>query len=195
MGEEIPNKKKERNGLREEINHLREEMRRLKDEMKNIAENRLRRTKGVYIDIGDRMADYIGDAVDGIAEGIHGELEKSIFIGPHGTRIFRRRTPTESQERPIDFPKTAEIMSALGHEYRLRVLKALMSGGKYINELQETLSEITTSTLSSHLDVLEKAGLVVQEKVRGRYLITIPGRSAYKMSKRIAHLSYRRDQE
>jgi len=44
------------------------------------------------------------------------------------------------------------------------------------------LSEITTSTLSSHLNVLEEAGLVVQEKVRGRYLITMPGRAAYRMT-------------
>jgi DNA-binding HxlR family transcriptional regulator len=57
-----------------------------------------------------------------------------------------------------------------------------MSGGKYINELQEQLSEITTSTLSSHLNVLEEAGLVVQEKARGRYLITMPGRTAYRMA-------------
>jgi DNA-binding HxlR family transcriptional regulator len=64
----------------------------------------------------------------------------------------------------------------------------LMSGGKYINEVQEKLSEITTSTLSSHLKVLEEAGLVVQEKVRGRYLITIPGRTAYKMLGRVVRI-------
>jgi DNA-binding HxlR family transcriptional regulator len=60
-----------------------------------------------------------------------------------------------------------------------------MSGGKYINELQEKLSNITTSTLSSHLNILEEAGLVVQEKVRGRYLITMPGRVAYRMMRRV----------
>jgi DNA-binding transcriptional ArsR family regulator len=51
--------------------------------------------------------------------------------------------------------------------------------------LQEQLSDITTSTLSSHLDVLEEAGLVVQEKVRGRYLITMPGRTAYHMARKV----------
>jgi len=70
-----------------------------------------------------------------------------------------------------------------------------MSGGKYINELQEELSEITTSTLSSHLKVLEEAGLVVQEKVRGRYLITMPGRTAYKMARRATRFLERRNQE
>jgi DNA-binding HxlR family transcriptional regulator len=56
----------------------------------------------------------------------------------------------------------------------IEILNELMSSWKCINELQEKLLEITTSTLSSHLNVLEEAGLVVQEKVRGRYLITMP---------------------
>jgi hypothetical protein len=33
--------------------------------------------------------------------------------------------------------------------------------------------------------VLEETGLVVQEKVRGRYLITMPGRTAYKMAMKV----------
>jgi DNA-binding HxlR family transcriptional regulator len=79
----------------------------------------------------------------------------------------------------------ANAMSALGQEHRLKILSRLMSSGRYINELQEELGDITTSTLSSHLDVLEKAGFVVQEKVRGRYLITMPGRTAYRMACRV----------
>jgi DNA-binding HxlR family transcriptional regulator len=82
-------------------------------------------------------------------------------------------------------------MSALGEEHRLGILKELMNGGKYINELQEKLPEITASTLSSHLDVLQEAGLVVQEKVRGRYLVTMPGRAAYKMATRITRFTER----
>jgi DNA-binding HxlR family transcriptional regulator len=70
-----------------------------------------------------------------------------------------------------------------------------MKGGKYISELQNSLSEITTSTLSSHLDVLQEAGLVVQERVRGRYLITIPGRIAYKMAGTIVKQRNRHSEE
>jgi DNA-binding transcriptional ArsR family regulator len=61
-----------------------------------------------------------------------------------------------------------------------------MTGGKYISDFQTALPEITASTLSSHLDVLQEAGLVVQERVRGRYLVTIPGRIAYKMAAAVA---------
>jgi len=43
--------------------------------------------------------------------------------------------------------------------------------------------------------VLEEAGLVVQEKVRGRYLITMPGRTAYKMARRVTRFTERRNRE
>ncbi|GAI57596.1 unnamed protein product [marine sediment metagenome] len=48
------------------------------------------------------------------------------------------------------------------------------------------MPEISASTLSSHLDVLQEAGLITQERRRGRYLITIPGRLAVKMAYQIA---------
>lgn len=191
---------------------LKEEMRRLKEELKevkakledNLIENR-RKRRGYYIDIGERVRDYVGDVMDGVAEGIQGELEKSIFIGPRGRHIRINpphppgvEIPTESprdEEKPVDFDKTARVISALGEEHRLRILDELMSGGKYVNELQEKLSDIAASTLSSHLSILEEAGLVVQERVRGRYLVTIPGRSAYKMARRVGSFLERRNQE
>jgi DNA-binding HxlR family transcriptional regulator len=182
--------------LKEEMKKLREELAKLKDQLGAVTEREQRRTRGIYIDVGNRVHDYVGDVMESVAEGIHGELEKSIFIGPRGVRIIRQKeTPEEEEEARVNFPKAAEVMSALGQEHRLKILKELVGGGKYINELQEQLSEITTSTLSSHLKVLEEAGLVVQEKVRGRYLITIPGRTAYKMATRITRFLERGDQE
>jgi len=179
--------------LKEEMRKLKEEIASLKEQLRDVTEKEGRR-RGIYIDIGNRVHDHIKDVMEGVAEGIHGELEKSIFIGPRGVRIFKKREPHKDEEE-VSLSKVAEVMSALGHEHRLRILDELMSGGKYINELQEELSEITTSTLSSHLKVLEEAGLVVQEKVRGRYLITMPGRTAYKMARRATRFLERRNQE
>ena len=172
--------------FREEMEKLREEIARLKEQIRSLSEKEeMKRKHGIYIDIGNRVRDYVEDIMECVAEGIHGELEKSVLIGPRGVRIIKRREPL-IEEKEATLSKTAEIMSALGHEHRLKILKELLSGGKYINELQEKLSEITTSTLSSHLKILEEAGLVVQEKVRGRYLITMPGKAAYKMAIRTA---------
>lgn len=183
--------------LKEEMKKLREEIESLKEKLREATEEKLRRGRGIYIDIGNRVHDYVEDVMEGVAEGIHGELEKSIFIGPRGVRIFRRKEEPYEREDEVEvsFPRVAEVMSALGQEHRLRILNELMSGGKYINELQEKLAEITASTLSSHLKVLEEAGLVVQEKVRGRYLVTMPGRTAYKMARRVTRFLERRNQE
>jgi len=182
--------------LKEEMKKLKEEIAGLKEQLKNMVEPEQRRSRGIYIDVGGPIHDYAEDIMQGVAEGVHGELERSIFVGPRGCRIIHSHEPVrEAEGEKPDFGKVAEAMSALGHEHRLRILNELMSGGKYINELQEKLSEITTSTLSSHLNVLEEAGLVVQEKVRGRYLITIPGRTAYKMSMQVTKLLGRRNGE
>ena len=182
--------------IKNEMEKLKEEIKNLKEQLEDVTERKLKRGRGIYIDVGNRVHDYVEDIMEGVAEGIHGELEKSIFIGPRGVRIFRERDAHKKEDEiEVSFPKVAEVMSALGQEHRLRILSELMSGGKYINEMQEKLSEITTSTLSSHLKVLEEAGLVVQEKVRGRYLITIPGRTAYKMAKRVTRFLEGRTQE
>ena len=182
--------------LKEEMKKLKEEMANLKEQLRDVTERERKRKRGIYIDIDNRVHDYIEDVMEGVAEGIHGELEKSIFIGPRGVRIIRKKESRRREEEiEVSLPKVAEVMSALGQEHRLGILNELMKGGKYINELQERLSEITTSTLSSHLKVLEEAGLVVQEKVRGRYLITIPGRAAYKMARRVTKFLERRNRE
>ena len=182
--------------LKEEMKKLKEELANLKEQLTDLAERERKLKRGIHIDIGNHMRDYVEDVMEGVAEGIHGELERSIFIGPRGVRILKER-PLRGREDEfeVSFTRMAEVMSALGQEHRLGILNELMSGGKYINELQEKLSEITTSTLSSHLKVLEEAGLVVQEKVRGRYLITMPGRAAYKMARRVTKFLKRRNRE
>ncbi len=166
---------------------LKEELAGLKEQLSEVTEKARRKRKGIYIDIGEGVHDYVEGMMEGVAEGIRGELKRSILVGPHGVKVYRERRPEERIVK-ADPAKAASAMSALGNEHRVRILGELVFGGKYISELQEKLSEIASSTLSSHLDVLEEAGLVVQEKVRGRYLITIPGRMAYRMANRIAKL-------
>lgn len=186
----------ENNDLKDEMKRLKEEMQALKQQLREMATRSSgaeSKRKGIHIDINDQLAgisDYVAEVMEGVNEGIRGELEKSIFIHPRGggvviSRNHERHRPPEHIEKP-DLAKAANIMSALGQEHRLKILSELMTGGKYMSDLQTALPEITTSTLSSHLDVLQEAGLVVQERVRGRYLITIPGRIAYKMAAAVA---------
>jgi hypothetical protein len=151
--------------LREELANMKEQLREMAADTRQRTEKANEKRRGIYIDIGNRVHDYVEDVMEGVAEGISGELERSVFVGPHGLKVLKRRKrPERIKADPV---KAASAMSALGNEHRLRILRELMHGGKYISELQEKLPEITSSTLSSHLDVLQEAGLVVPEKVRG----------------------------
>lgn len=143
-----------------------------------------RRDFDFRFDFGDRLGDYIGGFVEDVMEGVASEIEHSLFVHPRGMVVMRKRSPR--QQTRASEKEAASVMSALGNENRVKILDALSSGGLYAGDLQEALGEISPSTLSSHLDVLEEAGLILQERRRGRYLITIPGRLAIKMAYQIA---------
>jgi len=174
---------------RDEMKKLREELAGLKEELRELTMKARERRQGIYVDVGERVRDYVENVMESVAEGISGEIEKSVLIGPGGTvRVERRRPRLTEEVVKADPAKAAAVMNALGNEHRLKILEQLISGGKYMSELQEKLPDIASSTLSSHLDILEDAGLVVQEKVRGRYLTTMPGRLAYNMANQIVKL-------
>ena len=130
---------------------------------------------------GESLGDYIGSFVEDVMEGVSSELERSLFADSHLRHRHRER-----QRGPMDAKAAADAMSALGNEHRIKILEEMSYGGVYSKDLQEAVPEISASTLSSHLDVLQEAGLITQERKRGRYLITIPGRLAVKMAYQIA---------
>lgn len=129
---------------------------------------------------GEKLGEYIGEFVNDIMENVNSELEQTIFLDRRG----KRERPTIMSDRNVK--RTAAIMSAMGNEHRITILRELSWGGMYSSDLQEALKAISPSTLSSHLDVLEQVGLIHQEKRRGRYLITMAGRIAIKMAAQIA---------
>ncbi len=129
---------------------------------------------------GEKLGEYIGEFVSDIMENVNSELEQTIFLDRRG----KRERPTIMSDRNVK--RTAAIMSAMGNEHRITILREMSWGGMYSSDLQEVLNEISPSTLSSHLDVLEQVGLIHQEKRRGRYLITMAGRIAIKMAAQIA---------
>ena len=121
-------------------------------------------------------------------EGVAAEIETSFSFRP---RNRPEKTWRYSKPGSVDVKRAATVMSSLGNANRLKVLDALSHGGLYAGDLQEALEDIGASTLSSHLDVLEKSGLITQERRRGRYLITVPGRLAVNMAYEISKRSDR----
>ncbi|UCD95756.1 MAG: hypothetical protein JSV35_04350, partial [Candidatus Bathyarchaeota archaeon] len=75
--------------LKDEMKKLKEELKELKEQLKT--EPKIKQgtgRAGIYIDIGEAMraGEYVQDVIEGVAEGIQGELEKSIFVGPRTAR-------------------------------------------------------------------------------------------------------------
>ncbi len=67
--------------------------------------------------------------------------------------------------------RCAERFAALGQEVRLELVRRLLRahpGGMVAGELQRAV-DIPASTLSHHLDALERTGLIEQER-EGRFL-------------------------
>ena len=137
----------------------------------------------------DQLGDYIEDFVEDVMEGVAVGLEESLFINPRRHPRPRPRVHADRKLSPDEIQKSADIMGALSNEHRIKILNELSYGGLYASDFQEKLKEISPSTLSSHLDVLEEAGFIVQERRRGRYVITLAGRVAVQMAHQVSKLS------
>ena len=188
------NKDEELRRLREEMDALRSQLRDISEELKKERTNWREREETIdeqthrdrgKRDLGESIGEYVSGIINNVMADIHDEMDRYVFISPSGKVKIRARG--RMRDAAVEDPKkVAGVMGALGNEHRLKILQELSRGGLYANDLVELLPEIGASTLSSHLDVLQRAGLVVQEKARGRYLITLPGRIAFRMANQIA---------
>ncbi|MGE4292971.1 MAG: ArsR/SmtB family transcription factor [Desulfovibrio sp.] len=84
--------------------------------------------------------------------------------------------PTSGISRTLaDYETRARVMKALAHPSRLMIVEELASGKRCVRDLT-TLVGSDISTVSKHLAVLKKAGMVEDEK-RGKqvyYRLRIP---------------------
>jgi DNA-binding transcriptional ArsR family regulator len=135
----------------------------------------------------------VNDVVESVTSGISSEIEKSVFVDPTGAWFDRHIARVQARSiTQAEAERAATLMSAMASEHRLRILNELLYGGRYASEIEAILKDISPSTISNHLKILQEAGLVVQEGDRGRYLITLPGRIALKMATRLNRFLERR---
>ncbi len=74
----------------------------------------------------------------------------------------------------LDPVEASKMLSALANDIRLLILKLLFYQGRYFSELEE-ITGLNPSPLNFHLAKLIEAGLIKQERSRGRYVITSAG--------------------
>lgn len=143
--------------------------------------------------LGQSLSDYVNDVVESVMSGITSEIQKSVLVDPTGVWFDRHIASVQSKSMTSqEAQRAATLMTAMSSEHRLRILTELLYGGRYASELEAVLKDISPSTISNHLKILQESGLVVQESDRGRYLITLPGRIALKMATRLARFLERR---
>lgn len=177
--------------LKDELAKLREEVRRLSGAIPA----QTGRPSSAYEkrNLGQSISDYVNDVVNSVMSGITSEFEKSVFVDPTGAWFDRHISKIQSRTlSAAEAQRAASLMSAMSSEHRIRILTELLYGGRYASELESVLKDISPSTISNHLKILQEAGLIVQESDRGRYLITLPGRIALKMATRLGRFLERR---
>ena len=177
--------------LREELSRLKDEVHRLSEAMPNSSEKTSKQSdrRG----FSESISQYITDVVDGVMSGVASEIEKSVFVDPTGAWFDRHIVKVQSRSlNPAETQRAASLMSAMASEHRIVILSELLYGGRYAGELEGVLKDLSPSTISNHLKILQESGLIVQEGDRGRYLITLPGRIALRMATRLGHFLERR---
>jgi DNA-binding transcriptional ArsR family regulator len=177
--------------LKEEVARLREEVQRLSQAIPQKAKKSERSGRPSF---GESLSEYVNDVVSSVMSGISSEIERSVLVDPTGAWFDRHVAKVQARSMSVaEAERASALMGAMASEHRLRILSELLYGGRYASEMESVLKDISPSTISSHLKILEEAGLVVQEGDRGRYLITLPGRIALKMATRLTRfLEHRR---
>jgi len=111
------------------------------------------------------------------------EIEETLRDIEHEVKPEEAETIYERAQRFEEFiselnpSEVAETLSVLSNPDRLSILKLLYDKDRYFGELEEIL-EIGPSSLRHHLSRLISAGLVRQERTRGKYVITRRGIAA-----------------
>lgn len=171
--------------LKSEIARLREEVQRITGSVPAPSSEKR--------NFGQSLSDYVNDVVESVMSGITSEIQRSVFVDPTGVWFDRHIASVQAKSMTSqEAQRAATLMTAMSSEHRLRILTELLYGGRYASELETVLKDISPSTISNHLKILQESGLVVQEGDRGRYLVTLPGRIALKMATRLARFLERR---
>jgi len=180
-----------------DIDRLEQEVAKLRDEVQRISSaippQNTQGNESPKRNFAQSLADYVNDVVESVTSGISSEIEKSVFVDPTGAWFDRHIARVQARSiTPAEAERAATLMSAMASEHRLRILNELLYGGRYASEMEAVLKDLSPSTISNHLKILQESGLVVQEGDRGRYLVTLPGRIALKMATRLTRFLERR---
>ncbi|MHA2245102.1 MAG: ArsR/SmtB family transcription factor [Candidatus Hodarchaeales archaeon] len=133
---------------------------------------------------GSTLEHYIGGILDSVGDTIDRTIGSIFQTHPsyRSGRKKRRKEPYFVPDEEMDefFQKGAAIMGALSDQTRLRMLKELERQPLRQSDLSEK-TNTRGGNFKHHITILKDEGLVRQEGVRERYLLTFSGREALKL--------------
>jgi len=74
----------------------------------------------------------------------------------------------------------SEMLKAMAHPVRLKILSGLIENECYVNEMQDNLN-IPQSTVSQHLSILKRQGIIAPRKEGVRTCYKVVDKKAIKM--------------
>jgi hypothetical protein len=141
--------------------------------------------KGFAVKFNVNWAETIGDYVDSVMTSVAGNLERAMksITFPTWDEDGKKKQEGGLSEDELEefFEEGSTILSALSDGKRLRMLKALENGPLYQQELSKQ-SNSFGGTFKHHMDKLLDSRFVIQEAVRGRYLISREGLESLKLA-------------
>lgn len=150
-------------------------------------------------DVDGTMSEYITKVMDSVGKSLESTFRSTLKGGKDAIRHATRTTDKEGRKITTakilnndesikeveDFYDNASLLlSALGDDNRLKILKILEDSPQYQKELAEDTG-LRGGTFKHHTDILQEANFVTREAIRGRYLITQLGIEALKLAEMI----------
>lgn len=193
-----------KNELREEFKEIREEIENVKDPASRRPERRRPRKrdftdhveddhwKGWGESIGASLEHYIGSILESVWDSVDRSVG-SLFQTSSSPRSHKRKRAKREYSSSISdeelesfYERGAELLSALSDQKRLHILKELEREPMRQSDLSEK-TNIKGGNFKHHISILREEGLVHQEGVRERYMLTFAGREALKLAEFLYH--------
>ncbi|MFX1513925.1 MAG: ArsR family transcriptional regulator [Promethearchaeota archaeon] len=159
-------------------------------------------TSSSFDQLGQMIENYVEGILTSVQDSIEGALDGVLRFGcesDHQEARLQRKMERFARKMEIKrnkflqkwgvtpeeydnfFSEGAKLTGLLADKNRLKLLKLLETGPKYQKDLSDETG-VAGGSFKHHMDQLREEGFVIQEAVRGRYLITQLGREALKLS-------------
>ena len=142
--------------------------------------------------IGSSLERYIGSILASVWDSVDqsvGSLFQTSTSSRQGIKKrYREQEKSSISEEELEdfYLRGSELLSALSDQKRLRMLKELEKEPLRQSDLSEK-TDIKGGNFKHHISILKDEGLVHQEGVRERYMLTFAGREALKLAEFLYH--------